>query len=90
MSNRLCCGVESKYVDNVPGKEYYYCTKCKNEVTGTSPLFCAEALKAAQDSLHSKHNDLVLDAFIKGDIDSGKALDLLIDVSRIFSGGVSV
>lgn len=30
-----CCGKESVYVDNVPGKEYYYCRECKNEVIQT-------------------------------------------------------
>lgn len=59
MSNRLCCGIESKYIDNVPGKEYYYCTTCKNEVTGTSPLFSEEALKASQDSLYHVKSSII-------------------------------
>jgi hypothetical protein len=27
-----CCGLESVWVDNVPGKEYYFCTECREEV----------------------------------------------------------
>lgn len=27
------CDQEPVYVDNVPGKEYWYCKVCKNEVT---------------------------------------------------------
>lgn len=32
MNKPTCCGLESIWVDNVPGKEYYYCKECKNEV----------------------------------------------------------
>ncbi len=27
-----CCNTKAVYVDNVPGKEYYYCRSCKQEV----------------------------------------------------------
>ena len=27
-----CCGLDSVWVDNVPGKEYYFCTECREEV----------------------------------------------------------
>lgn len=27
-----CCTLEATWVDNVPGKEYYYCRNCKKEV----------------------------------------------------------
>ena len=36
-----CCGQDSIWVDNVPGKEYYYCKECKKEVT---PPAAAEAV----------------------------------------------
>jgi len=32
MSNLKCCGVDSRWVENVPGKGYFYCGECKNEV----------------------------------------------------------
>jgi hypothetical protein len=32
MKNPKCCEVESVWVENVPGKGYYYCKDCKNEV----------------------------------------------------------
>ncbi len=31
----MCCGTTSIYVDNIPGKEYYFCRECKNEVSAT-------------------------------------------------------
>jgi hypothetical protein len=35
-----CCGQDSIWVDNVPGKEYYYCRECKKEVSpdAVSPI----------------------------------------------------
>lgn len=27
-----CCDKDAEWVDNVPGKEYYYCKVCKKEV----------------------------------------------------------
>ncbi len=32
-----CCGMESIWVDNVPGKEYWFCRECKNEVFADPP-----------------------------------------------------
>lgn len=32
MSNPRCCGAESVWVENVPGKGYNFCRKCKQEV----------------------------------------------------------
>jgi len=32
MSNLKCCGTDSRWVENVPGKGYFYCGECKNEV----------------------------------------------------------
>ena len=32
MTTPKCCDEESVYVDNVPGKEYFYCRNCKKEV----------------------------------------------------------
>jgi len=32
MNNPKCCGMDSIWVDNVPGKEYFYCRECKKEV----------------------------------------------------------
>lgn len=29
---RSCCGLDAVWVDNVPGKEYWYCKECRNEV----------------------------------------------------------
>lgn len=31
MSNPKCCGVISRWVENVPGKGYFYCGECGNE-----------------------------------------------------------
>lgn len=28
-----CCNLDSLWVENVPGKGYYFCSECKNEVT---------------------------------------------------------
>lgn len=28
----ICCKEDSKWVENVPGKGYFYCTQCKKEV----------------------------------------------------------
>ena len=33
---KTCCGMDSVWVENVPGKGYYYCKECKNEVV--SPI----------------------------------------------------
>ena len=30
--NFTCCGRDPIWVDHVPGKEYWYCKECKNEV----------------------------------------------------------
>lgn len=35
---RYCCNGEATWVDNVPGKEYWYCRSCKNEVIAPSEL----------------------------------------------------
>jgi len=32
MYNLKCCGVDSRWVENVPGKGYFYCGECKNEI----------------------------------------------------------
>lgn len=29
---KSCCGLDAVWVDNVPGKEYWYCKECKNEI----------------------------------------------------------
>lgn len=28
----ICCGEESVWIENIPGKGYNFCTKCRNEV----------------------------------------------------------
>lgn len=32
MNNPRCCGNEATWVENVPGKGYFYCRECKKEV----------------------------------------------------------
>lgn len=27
-----CCNIKAIFVDNVPGREYWYCRECKQEV----------------------------------------------------------
>lgn len=34
-----CCGVESTWVDNVPGKEYAFCSSCRKEVGASEPSY---------------------------------------------------
>jgi len=51
VSRPFCCGVESVYVDNIPGKEYFYCRSCKLEVY------------RLQDEVARCHNIITLDDF---------------------------
>lgn len=38
-----CCNEKAVYVDNVPGKEYYFCKSCKNEVLTPISLEAVES-----------------------------------------------
>lgn len=31
-TNPICCNDDAVWVENIPGKGYYYCRSCKNEV----------------------------------------------------------
>lgn len=54
MTNPKCCGQTSRWVDNVPGSEYWYCGECKQEVkekhyipqdhieTALTELYCSD------------------------------------------------
>lgn len=44
----ICCKEDSKWVENVPGKGYFYCKHCKNEVL--TPVALEEA--KTSDSLY--------------------------------------
>jgi hypothetical protein len=41
-----CCGLDSIWVENVPGKGYNYCTECKQEVSPFNTQ-SAEEIEAA-------------------------------------------
>lgn len=63
-----CCGVTSRWVENVPEKGYYYCGECKKEVTLQEPPanqtpdpWCGETIYydgLVIDSTESKIKDL--------------------------------
>ena len=52
-----CCNTQAVYVDNVPGKEYYYCRSCKKEVNDFSKVDFSRAMKGVDpsDSVVSSH-----------------------------------
>lgn len=40
MIKPICCNLEAVWIDNVPGKEYFFCQECRKEVL--TPLVVEE------------------------------------------------
>lgn len=52
-----CCGVEAKWVENVPGKGYNFCESCRCEVA--APLELIDQITAANKRDEEEFNQFV-------------------------------